>query len=1240
MASLIVIYFRTFLVDGAPIGRLPHRIILHPLFQRTFKNPYISAFHRGGGVYESRNESYQYSFAYEEDTDEVIIRETDRKGISRRLLDPASFEDDLPHQLVEGYNYWMLLNEDESPDVELRLLNDELTVSYRIFLDSELNGQVINCQSNRTMLNFRGKALSRVCDCFLWRLDQKQFVLPWLPKPTTNEALSDQWSLCLELHRLHLHVEIWIGNKPEGTRIALREFDNMSVSASQFLYTFIGLKHMLVLERPNKLKTVIVPNLNLKTKRGSVHHKLVPVSFDLDKTLPFFAFDVDRFLNQMRPNGAETYASWLMCAYLHGATSSAMKDPLTGLTGLEMAVTQLRRCYVNKPFDPLCHKLLSKIGPLSVRRSYAHGTEVVTWDENRSGYSSSEVYSFLVYCIITKSNSLISLYGVTDVDTGMLSKLGAALKGYERYEWIYSADALLNADEKKMIGYCPSKAPKIDYSSNVKRHSNPVFKVMHAFRCRKEFDALNNVQEGKASFFPSDQKELPPPLKRSFDRHIGTWSSAASFENWLWLYLEAMECRSRPEDLERAERLAYYLSFVVYKYQTSGSSDVDLLLQVLLSDHPLTSTVQDRIERSVAHHLQSLYNNIEEIINKRRKVEEEEEKVIDYKDLHENVRQFSLRLNRVSISINPQYILDNQPIKQRCCWSCDKDFTPSIRILQPNFIERNEEDFLSSRLVIKTVVNTTINGKCKHIEAAFAECTMEKDKSTSVKEIASFPFSTLLTDEKDVLNQPIGKDIITGLQSSWENYHQTKAEKGDIVLANDIREKLESCKSLVQRRVGDAWKQLITSFTPSEDDRVNRARRAAGLSSLIAQRTLFPLFGRTEQEMPQLENYLVYLVYLQKVIRCLDMLKTLDKMAEGKDKNHYAVRLICEMKEIHCSTWTPREHRKWLLFEVESNVMIRRVQADVALAIIAGDKRLLQLNMGEGKTSVISPIVMSSLANNHQAVQLTLLTSLLETHGQELCMRLGGLLEQRVYYFPCNRQIAFTASIVQKMIAEFNECLEGKGCIITVPEHRLSMLLKFEELCIRQADYYDENVIPETAQRFLELFQLQKKHLVDIIDESDEILRHKYQLLYAVGAQQSVDGGERRWLIAQALLNILRRFAPHLSMSDSLVVKAIDVTRGSASWPYIRLLNDRANHQLREKMVQFILEGNALEVAYLSTLSTKCINCISSYLLGDAELDEKNLTEEQLKDVFILRGLLSYDVFQHSLMKRWSVDYG
>jgi len=264
-------------VDGAPIGRLPHRILLHPLFQRAFKNPYISVFHRGGGVFESKNGSLQHSFAFEEGTGGLIIREIDGNGTSRRLLDPASFSGDLPHKLVEDYNYWMLLNNDDVTDIELRPLTDKSKVAYRIELDSSLNGRVIDCKTNRKMLNYRGTAFSRVCDTFLWRLDQKQFVLPWLPRPssTDGDALSDQWSLCLELHRLHLHVEIWANNKPDGTRVVLREFDGMSLASSQYLDTFIGLKQMLVLERPNKLKTVIVPNFNLKTKQGSVHQSLV-----------------------------------------------------------------------------------------------------------------------------------------------------------------------------------------------------------------------------------------------------------------------------------------------------------------------------------------------------------------------------------------------------------------------------------------------------------------------------------------------------------------------------------------------------------------------------------------------------------------------------------------------------------------------------------------------------------------------------------------------------------------------------------------------------------------------------------------------------------------------------------------------------------------------------------------------------------------------------------------------------
>jgi len=271
--------FRIFLVDGTATSRLPDKIWSHPLFKRAFKNPQISVFHRGGGIFETKSGKLQHTFAYDEASGGVIIREIDHNGCSRRLLESNSFANDLPHQLFSGFNFWMSLDGGSkvSLDIELRPLNpkqDELPVAYRILLDSQLHGRVTDCKSNRLMLNFNGSILPRLFNSFLWRLDQKQFVLPWLPlRASDDPTLNDQWSLCVELHRLHLHVEIW--TTPEGTRVVLREFDNMTVSPSQFLDTFVGLQHMLVLERPNKLETIIVPNLNLQTKRGSAHHQLV-----------------------------------------------------------------------------------------------------------------------------------------------------------------------------------------------------------------------------------------------------------------------------------------------------------------------------------------------------------------------------------------------------------------------------------------------------------------------------------------------------------------------------------------------------------------------------------------------------------------------------------------------------------------------------------------------------------------------------------------------------------------------------------------------------------------------------------------------------------------------------------------------------------------------------------------------------------------------------------------------------
>jgi len=55
------------------------------------------------------------------------------------------------------------------------------------------------------------------------------------------------------------------------------------------------------------------------------------------------------------------------------------------------------------------------------------------------------------------------------------------------------------------------------------------------------------------------------------------------------------------------------------------------------------------------------------------------------------------------------------------------------------------------------------------------------------------------------------------------------------------------------------------------------------------------------------------------------------------------------------SGWDPLEHPDWLLVELESNLLIRQVQAEIAMEMLqprSQHNSVIQLNMGEGKSSV------------------------------------------------------------------------------------------------------------------------------------------------------------------------------------------------------------------------------------------------------------------------------------------------
>lgn len=78
------------------------------------------------------------------------------------------------------------------------------------------------------------------------------------------------------------------------------------------------------------------------------------------------------------------------------------------------------------------------------------------------------------------------------------------------------------------------------------------------------------------------------------------------------------------------------------------------------------------------------------------------------------------------------------------------------------------------------------------------------------------------------------------------------------------------------------------------------------------------------------------------------------------------VELNEELQHTGHVNWDPRDHPETLLLEAESGILVRKVQAAIAAEMIEppeSQNTVMQLNMGEGKSSTIVPIVAAALAD-------------------------------------------------------------------------------------------------------------------------------------------------------------------------------------------------------------------------------------------------------------------------------------
>ena len=303
----------------------------------------------------------------------------------------------------------------------------------------------------------------------------------------------------------------------------------------------------------------------------------------------------------------------------------------------------------------------------------------------------------------------------------------------------------------------------------------------------------------------------------------------------------------------------------------------------------------------------------------------------------------------------------------------------------------------------------------------------------------------------------------------------------------------------------------------------------------------------------------------------------------------------------------------------------------------SGRNTTLQLHMGEGKSSVIIPMAASVLANGSQIVRVIVPKALTAQMFQLLVDRLGGLLNRRIYHLPFSRSLQLNQSGVKLLLSILQECKREGGVIVAQTDHLLSFKLMAVEKQLGQDKGLRIALL--AAQRWLH------SHVRDILDECDEILHVRNQLVYTIDSQRPLHGSPERWTSAQQVLDLVKCHATSLW---SCFPREVEVeNRPHGAFPHFRILHHNAGKNLVLKIAWDITNGLLPNYSFAQA-PQHVQNAIYRFLsLVDVSSNEIRMVHDYIGKNHVwtgllhLRGLLAYGILLFALKeRRWRVDFG
>ena len=373
--------------------------------------------------------------------------------------------------------------------------------------------------------------------------------------------------------------------------------------------------------------------------------------------------------------------------------------------------------------------------------------------------------------------------------------------------------------------------------------------------------------------------------------------------------------------------------------------------------------------------------------------------------------------------------------------------------------------------------------------------------------------------------------------------------------------------------------------------------------------------------------------------------------------------LIQELKNAYPS-FEASEHPSWVAFELENSLSIRSIQAKIALHLLKSPGTMIQLNMGEGKTRVILPLLILAAWEKRgrrreegllpSVTRVYILNQLLgEAEEYYRTTLTASLLRVRIFRTPFSRDVKIMPGLLSQLESTLALCSSTGGAVCLAPEHSLSALLQ----SVEANNPYLRSIITRPS--------------FDIYDECDFALSHKINLIYAVGERIDLPGGHLRWAAISKICELLASpggvgeqiRAKEWAICDnnennrpggfnSLRLIAVDSMASkvgdSSSFSSSSSSSSSSYHCLFVEFADELMKSPPCEGAWLVDLDLNSAkrNAVLRFIV-DPSFDETELDTDEVKlgvdlreFLYTLRGLFAHGILAHSFSKRHRVEYG